>query len=276
MNKFWTDKLDNLLRRHYPKGDIDALAQRLGVSKVAVKSRAYKLGLKRKVHVKHPWTECQLRILQEHYATMPMPWLEVKTRHQRDSIENKAHELGLHKTQEYKREMGRVAAQRPGAVANRFKKGQAPSNKGKRQADFMSAEGIERTKATRFQPGQRPHNTRPVGYERIDDDGYVLIKTDEGEKMVLKHRHIWRQHHGEIPRGMIVTFRDGDRTNCDIANLELISRAEAVRRNTARMTPEQRKARSDKAQQKRNKTIRMDKIRLHWGLEPRTRLVKRW
>jgi len=26
----------------------------------------------------------------------------------------------------------------------------------------------------------------------------------------------------------------------------------------------------------RNKTIRMDKIRLHWGMEPKTKLVKRW
>ena len=42
------------------------------------------------------------------------------------------------------------------------------------------------------------------------------------------------------------------------------------------MTPEQRAARAAKAAQTRMKSIRRDKIRLHFGLEPLGRLVKRW
>ena len=38
--------------------------------------------------------------------------------------------------------------------SGQFPKGHVPRNKGKKQTDFMSAEAIERTKATRFQKGQ--------------------------------------------------------------------------------------------------------------------------
>lgn len=34
----WTPHLDNLLRRHYPKGNIGALAERIGVTAEAVKT----------------------------------------------------------------------------------------------------------------------------------------------------------------------------------------------------------------------------------------------
>ena len=126
MNKFWTPHLDNLMRRHYPKGDLDELAARIGVTRTAIKSRAKVLGLKRKVNLRRPWTERQLGILRRHYATMPPEWLEEKTRHSRCCIEKKAHALGLHKSHEYRSE----AAQRPGFIATRFKKGGAGVQQG--------------------------------------------------------------------------------------------------------------------------------------------------
>lgn len=276
MKRFWNEKLDNLLRRHYAKGDLDALAQRIGTTKGAVKGRAQRIGLKRKVNVRQPWTERQLAVLREHYADKPMEWLMAKTHHKRDSIENKAHDLGIYKSKEFLAEMGRQAAQRPGAVASRFKKGLVPANKGKRQTDFMSAEGIERTKATRFKPGQQPANTRPVGYERIDDDGYVLIKVEGERKMTHKHRHVWRQHHGEIPDGYCVSFRDGNKQNCDISNLFLISREDNARRRIEAETPEQRRARADKMAATLREQDRKDRLRLHWGMPTKHGRIKRW
>lgn len=276
MKRFWTDKLDNLLRRYYPKGDLDALAQRIGTTKGAVKSRAQKIGLKRKVNVKQPWTERQLAVLREHYADTPIKQMEQSTGHNRDSIYRKASSMGLQRSLEVIAEQGRIASQHPKAVASRFKKGQAPANKGKRQTDFMSAEGIERTKATRFKPGQQPHNTRPVGYERIDDDGYVLIKVEGERKMTHKHRHVWRQHHGEIPDGYCVSFRDGNKQNCDISNLFLISREDNARRTIEAETPEQRRARADKAAATLREQDRKDRLRLHWGLPTKHGRIKRW
>lgn len=276
MKRFWTDKLDNLLRRHYPSGDLDALAERLGVTRSAVKGRAQVLGLRRKVHARQPWTERQLALLSRHYATMPIAELERRLRHKRDSIYRKASLMGLERSAEVLSEQGRKASRHPNSVAHRFRKGQAPSNKGKRQEEFMSAEGIERTKATRFRPGQTPYNARPVGYERIDKNGYVLVKVEGERKMVPKHRHVWQQHHGPIPKGMLVTFRDGNRRNCDIENLELRTMQDNARHTVRNETPEQRRARCAKGCAKRNETIRKDQMRIRWGLEPKSRLVKRW
>ena len=40
MKRVWNEEKDNLLRRHYPKRDLDWVAGRIGVSKAALKSRA--------------------------------------------------------------------------------------------------------------------------------------------------------------------------------------------------------------------------------------------
>ena len=125
--------------------------------------------------------------------------------------------------------------------------------------------------------GHRPVNVKPIGYERVcKEDGYVYIKVAEGKPMVLKHRYVWEQTNGPIPAGYNITFIDGNRQNCDLSNLQLISREDSARRQVYNETPEQRKARMDKCQASRNRTIRRDRVRIHFGLEPYSKLVKRW
>lgn len=274
MKRFWTDKLDNLLRRHYPKGDLDALAQRIGTTRQAVKCRAQKLGIARKVNVKKPWTDRQLNYLRRHYADQPIGALVKGTAHPADSIYRKASALGLEKSAEYLAELNKRVSECMASKAKRFLPGHVPANKGKREHEFRSPEGIEKCCRTQFKPGSQPHNTRADGTEVTRGDGYVYIKV--AGRCVLKHRHVWQQHNGEIPRGMIVVFRDGNRQNCDISNLELITQAENARRNIAKMTPEARAALMARWAEKRRETIRKDKMRIRWGLEPKTRLVKRW
>ncbi|HHT23148.1 MAG TPA: HNH endonuclease [Bacteroidales bacterium] len=109
-----------------------------------------------------------------------------------------------------------------------IKKGTVPPNKGKKQIEYMTPEAIERTKATRFKKGQRVWNHKPVGYERVNTSGYTEVKTAEPNKFELKHRVIWRQHYGKIPRGHNVQFRDGNPQNFNIENLYLISRSEQL------------------------------------------------
>lgn len=46
--------------------------------------------------------------------------------------------------------------------------------------------------------------------------------------------------------------------------------------NKTRMSPKRYRRAIEKMQQTRNETIRRDRIRLHWGLEPKTKLVKNW
>ena len=102
-----------------------------------------------------------------------------------------------------------------------FVKGQVSHNKGQK----MSPEMYEKCKSTMFKKGNTPHNHRPVGSERISKDGYVEIKVAEPKKWMLKHRYIWEQANGKIPKNHIVIFRDNDRTNITLENLMLIPRS---------------------------------------------------
>lgn len=278
--KFWNDEKDAMLRRDYPTKHLGSLAVRIGTTVAAVKTRAIRLGLRRKTRERHPWTQRQTDYLRRHYADTPLDVLTAKTGHIARSIYFKAAALGLRKSQEFKQTLGHRVAASPRSQACRFGKGHEPYNKGKRESEFRSREGIERCAATQFKPGNRPHNVCPVGYESFRSykggSGYMYIKVRDGEPMVLKHRWVWEQANGPIPEGYNVTFRDGDPRNCDLGNLMLISRENHARKCILAETPEQRRARLDKAWQSRNETIRRDRARIHFGLEPRSKLVKRW
>lgn len=115
---------------------------------------------------------------------------------------------------------------RSGVNRGTFQKGQVPFNKGMKQTDFMSPEMIERTKATRFQKGQKPTNHRPVGSERITVDGFVEIKVKEPNVWRPKQRVLWEQEHGSIPKGHVVIFLDGNKQNMELSNLRLITQEE--------------------------------------------------
>lgn len=110
--------------------------------------------------------------------------------------------------------------------ANRFKPGNVPFNKG--------TKGLTGRNRTSFKKGQQPHNTKHDGAVtvRTDSSGtaykYTRIKSG---KWVLYHRHLWEQANGPIPEGHILVFRDRDPMNCELDNLELITRSENLRRN---------------------------------------------
>lgn len=109
-----------------------------------------------------------------------------------------------------------------------FKKGNAPWSKGIK----MPPEAVAKTRKTQFKKGHTPHNILPVGTEMVLHDGYVWVKLNDlpcVKKQVnwrQKHRLVWEEHHGPIPEGMYVSFLDGDRTNCNIENLILLSQGE--------------------------------------------------
>ena len=105
----------------------------------------------------------------------------------------------------------------------KFKKGQVAWNKG--------LKGVNGTSESRWKKGNIPHTARPIGYERINRDGHIEIKVEGQRQMVYKHRWTWEQHHGEIPTGMVVSFRNGIRTDCRIENLILLTRSELARLN---------------------------------------------
>lgn len=119
----------------------------------------------------------------------------------------------------------------------KFKKGQTSHNKGKK-VDKQTYKLISRTF---FPKGNKPANWKPVGSERINVDGYIEIKVKEPNIWKLKHRVVWEEHHQEVPKGMIINFKDGNKLNCNIDNLMLVSRSEnAIANNQIRAPKEYR------------------------------------
>lgn len=110
-------------------------------------------------------------------------------------------------------------------LTGRFKKGQVPHNKGKHTPT------VGRMAQTQYKKGNLPHNTKPIGYERITKDGYIEVKTEmrpsPGKKnFIAKHRLVWEKVNGPVPKGYNIQFLDGNKMNCNIDNLVLVSKAE--------------------------------------------------
>ena len=112
-------------------------------------------------------------------------------------------------------------------LTGRFKKGNVPFNKGKKG---VCAKGCEKTW---FEEGQLPHNTKPLGYERITKDGYIEVKIKMrpshpscNDNFKAKHHIVWEEANGPIPKGYKLTFLDGNKQNCVLENLVLITNAE--------------------------------------------------
>lgn len=119
-------------------------------------------------------------------------------------------------------------------LTGQFRKGQKSWNKGKKWDDYVSKEGQANSRKTCFKKGQLPHNTLPVGTELADASGYISVKVTDrysGSKSrwknwKYKHRMVWEEHNGPIPKGHNIIFLDGDSGNCDISNLACVSLAE--------------------------------------------------
>lgn len=83
-----------------------------------------------------------------------------------------------------------------------------------------------------FKKGNTPHTWRPVGAVRRDEDGYLVVKIANPNRWKRKHILVWEKHHGRLPPDHCLRFLDGDKNNCAIENLALVSRAANMRINS--------------------------------------------
>lgn len=179
------------------------------------------------------WTEEEKRIVAEMYPDhFAFEIAEVlgngRTANQ---VQNCAARMGVKSSYEKIVRTGRMSSQHPNVVASRFKKGRVPENKGKK----MPPEVYAKVSRTMFKKGNRTHNYKPVGSERVNVGGYVEVKVADPNKWRMKHRVIWEEAHGPIPRGHNVQFRDGNSQNLSLDNLYLISRADQLRQENCMM-----------------------------------------
>jgi hypothetical protein len=166
-------------------------------------------------------------IIKENYLTIPIKALAAKIGRSYTGVMFALKRMGLtipSEIVEERKQLGRI------------KKGSVPSNKGKKQVDYMSPEAIERCAATRFKKGQMPHNTYErdgIISSRIDTTGrpYLYIRTSVG-KWELYHKYFWEQKNGKVPPSHCLWFKDGNSTNVSLENLECISRKENRLRNS--------------------------------------------
>jgi hypothetical protein len=118
----------------------------------------------------------------------------------------------------------------------RFKKGMVPHNKGKKVGNHPNM------MPTQFRAGARPHNALPIGTIQPDHAGVMRVKIAEPRQWCYLHRAHWEAVFGPIPKGHVVAFKDGHAANwADMANLELITRAELQRRNSIHRFPAEMK-----------------------------------
>lgn len=112
----------------------------------------------------------------------------------------------------------------------RIAEGATPWNKGK---EWTEGEGAKHPNArkTQFKKGRAPHNTKYLGHERLNKEGYIEISVDEinphtgyGRRHVLKHKYLWEKTNGKLPKGMCLKCLDGNRQNTDPANWAPIPR----------------------------------------------------
>lgn len=121
---------------------------------------------------------------------------------------------------------------------SRFKPAHIPFNKGMKQTEFMSAEKIERTKATRFYKGQPNHNELHDGaitirhYSKKRDSiphKYIRIGKSKWKELQI---HNWEKLNGPVPKGYVLACIDGDTLNCHPSNWKLISMKDNMLRNS--------------------------------------------
>lgn len=180
------------------------------------------------------WTDFEKRQLEQLYPDNYTAEIAKGMGRSVTSVYGMANIMGLAKSQAFiQKELQRQGNRlREAGKATQIKKGNIPVNKGKP----VPKEVIAKLKPTMFKKGGTPHNTKHDGYERVNVYGYVEVRLSQG-KFVHKHRHVWEQANGPIPEGHVLVFKDGNKLNVCIENLELITRKQNMQRNTIARYP---------------------------------------
>lgn len=173
-----------------------------------------------------------------------LPTVEVARRLGRSlaATYNHARVLGLEKSAAF---LASPAAGRTNGrqgIGTRFPKGNVPHNKGK---PYPVAATNPNCRRTQFKKGERQGVAvklwKPIGTERISKDGYLERKVNNDLPLQRRwravHLIVWEAANGPLPRGHAVVFKNGDKTDRRLDNLECVTRADLMRRNTVHNLP---------------------------------------
>lgn len=185
-----------------------------------------------------PWSAREKQLLTQRYEHIPAKALALVLARPIEQVYQMAQQLGLAKSEAFF--AGGLSGRLNGTQGanTRFVKGQKPWNHG-----MKGFQAGGRAPETQFKKGSLPHTWTPIGTERITRDGYLERKiSDTGvtrHDYQAVHRLEWIKHHGEIPAGHVIVFKDvlPKHENITIDRLECISRGELAMRNTIHRYP---------------------------------------
>jgi hypothetical protein len=189
------------------------------------------------------WTRLDVLALEALYPHVRTERIAEALGHTLASCYNMARKLGLCKSEKYlaSPEAGRLRRDNSGGIPFRFQKGHVSWNKGQKRPGWSPG----RMKETQFRKGQRPYDWKPLGSLRFCD-GYLQIKLiDTGyppDDWRPFHVEVWKAAHGPLPPKHCVVFRDADKLNFRVSNLECISRGALMSRNTVHNLPPELKS----------------------------------
>jgi hypothetical protein len=176
------------------------------------------------------WTKEMDEAMRLHYPHQPTNELVQIFGKSASAIYNRANLLGLHKSDEYLAGPNSGRLRRDSNNVTRFQKGHTPWNKGMKG---WQAEGVQ---ATQFKRGAKPQTLKPIGSERFDKDGNLVLKVADTRHKKTdwrpKHVLIWERLHGAVPKGHIVVFRNKNKADFNPSNLLLLTRSENMQRNS--------------------------------------------
>ena len=220
--KPWTESELKQLRKQYGVMKTRKLAEKLGRRYDSTIAKANSLGLRTRAL----YTEAEKALIRAEYPTTPTKVLAEKLGKPEHNLQQWARHNGIHKTSDYKAALYAKQAERLAITGKdtRLQPGLIPWNRGQKG---ICADGCQ---ATQFKPGQVSPNSMPIGSESVRKDGYVTVKVaDTGrpwQRWRCKHVVLWEAAHGPVPDGYAVYFRNDDRHDFRLDNLELITRCE--------------------------------------------------
>ena len=182
------------------------------------------------------WTQEEIEYLKANFADNYTMNICTILDRSYGSVSGKADFLGLKKSEAFKvMELQKQGERlKKEGQKTRFTQGLVAHNKGKK----MDLDTYSKVSKTFFKKGKTAHNLKYDGYQRIDKDGYVLERIAKG-KFVLKHRLVWEENFGKIPKGYCIVFKDKNKLNLSLDNLEMISLKENMKRNNIHRYPEE-------------------------------------
>lgn len=251
-----------MLRALYPNKLAAEVAVTIGRSRHEIYRRADILGLtkstefhlgpasgriRRGTHLcgRRHWTAADDDALRACFADLSSIVVASRLGRTISAVRGRAAKLGLHKSAAYNASPSacRLRHEDAPGLAYRYPKGNVPVNKGLRRPGYSPG----RMRETQFKKGQLAGAAhakwRPIGTEVVDDGGYRKRKIADDRSGASRfnwksvHVLLWEEAHGPLPPNHILAFRNGNKHDIRLDNLECITRAEGMARNTIHNMP---------------------------------------